>query len=361
MTTAHHGRHRILINEETNKLILSRYILAALRNQRPRVIGIASAFVTTGGIDALAKVLSETAVEECFLIAGTDNDISHPAALVKAMELGWRLRLATRRHGIFHPKLMVAGRSIDTTGLISEPVVVYAGSANLTQNGLTRNLECGSVQVGIHCHDSASSAFRILWQQSVDATEELIRNYSARFAETSRSRSAVELAVLGVSDKIPGPDVPDVIAERLPVVEPAIGMDFCTTAWAGLESFTGEYRFQVEFPQAAGMIIQAMIGVADPNGRVDVYCEDDRNVRRMTYRYYPNNGMFRLNIPNDVAGIQEARGSKSGIACVSRGPHGGAPLRMRIVPRGKEHDEIEQRSFALGTIGRTQTRLYGWY
>lgn len=358
MPMSHYSGHKILLNEAANKLTLSRYILAALKTTCPRVIGIASAFVTTGGVAALSRVLSDTGVEECFMVAGTDNDITHPAALTKAIELGWRLRIAVSRQGIFHPKLMVAGRSIDSTGLIYEPQVVYSGSANLTHNGLTRNLECGAVQVRNNCHDSASMAFRFLWQTSVVATDELIRNYSARFAETSRCRSAVELAALGVSDKV---EIPNGVAARQPVVEPAIGMDFCTTAWAGLESFTGEYRFQVEFPQAAGMIIQSMIGVPDPNGGVDVYCVDDRTVRRMTYRYYADNGMFRLNIPNDVFGIPEARASKSGVACVSRGPYGGAPLRLRIIPRGNELDDIERRSMALGTIGRTQTRLYGWY
>jgi len=128
-----------------------------------------------------------------------------------------------------------------------------------------------------------------------------------------------------------------------------------------LESFTGEYRFQIEFPQAAGMIIQEMIGSHGGDGDVDVYCEDDRVVRRMTYRYYSDNGMFRLNIPNDVSGIPEARVNKIGLACVSRGPHGGAPLRLRILPRGEDEREIVDRSLALGTWGSTSTRLYGWF
>lgn len=71
--------------------------------------------------------------------------------------------------------------------------------------------------------------------------------------------------------------------------------------------------------------------------------------------------MFRLNVPNDVPGVQWARDHKDGLAIVERGLPGGAPLRLRLLKPGADLSEVVGRSAALGTWGRTSTRLYGWY
>ena len=81
----------------------------------------------------------------------------------------------------------------------------------------------------------------------------------------------------------------------------------------------------------------------------------------MQYRFYENNGMSRLNIPNEVPGVSWARHNKDGIAIVERGPSGGALLRLRILEPGADESEVVGRSAALGTWDRTRTRAYGWY
>ena len=139
----------------------------------------------------------------------------------------------------------------------------------------------------------------------------------------------------------------------------AVSQQFATAAWTGLQSFTGEYRFQIEFPRAAGEVIARLAG-ALKGGDVDVVCEDG-SVRRMTYRFYMDNGMFRLNVPNDVLGVQWARANRDGVAMVSHGPEGGAPLRLAILQPGPEANEVIARSYVLNTWGRTSTRLYGWF
>ena len=88
---------------------------------------------------------------------------------------------------------------------------------------------------------------------------------------------------------------------------------------------------------------------------------DTGSTREMTYRFYDDNGMFRLNIPNDVDGVTWARADHDGIALVSRGPEGGPALRLKILRPGQEVTEAMARSFALGTWGRTRTLAYGWY
>jgi hypothetical protein len=69
--------------------------------------------------------------------------------------------------------------------------------------------------------------------------------------------------------------------------------------------------------------------------------------------------MWRLNVRNDTPGAQWAREHKEGIAIVEADD--GGVIRFRIIKPGRELLEVEDRSLALGTWGRTTKRLYGWY
>jgi hypothetical protein len=147
-----------------------------------------------------------------------------------------------------------------------------------------------------------------------------------------------------------------------PLSRPAVAAEFAVAAWAGLQSFTGEYRFQVEFPRDAGNVIRQLIRAqVQADGRIDVYCPDDETTRLMQYKFYPDNGMFRLNIQNDVPGVAWAREHKDGLAVVEQGLQGGAPLRLRILHPGADAREIIGRSASLGSWARTSTRAYGWF
>ena len=70
--------------------------------------------------------------------------------------------------------------------------------------------------------------------------------------------------------------------------------------------------------------------------------------------------MFRLNIPNVTPLVAWARENKEGIAYVEYSEGRGA-LYFEILPPGQPMMDIVDRSLALGTWGRTPTRLYGWY
>jgi hypothetical protein len=116
----------------------------------------------------------------------------------------------------------------------------------------------------------------------------------------------------------------------------------------------------VEFPRAAGEVIRKLVGT-NTSGPIDVFCEDDGRSLPMRFAFYEDNAMFRLNIPNDVRNVARARQRHEGIALVTQGPPGGAPLTLRILAPGTEMDEFIRKSLALGTWGRTPTRLYGWF
>lgn len=334
----------------------------SLRQTRPQVIGIAAAFVSSSGVEELSEILRSIGRPRCRLIAGIDKAITHPEALYAARELRWETRLGSAPQGIFHPKIFVAGNELSAEGVIRQLCCVYIGSSNLTAGGLRKNVECGLIAHDASCPAAASNVFARLWDISRPATEDELRNYAARFAEAARRRKASELDDLGISDSRILPAAPaDLLRER-PPSRPAVPLGFAVAAWAGLQSFTGEYRFQLEFPKAAGRVISQLLQLnRAQNAQVEVYCPDDASTRRMQFKYYGDNGMFRLNIPNDVPGVAWARQHKDGIAVIEKGPHGGAPLRLQFLKPGADANEIVRRSVALGTWGRTPTRTYGWY
>jgi HKD family nuclease len=334
----------------------------SLKETKPQFVGIASAFVSTNGVKDLSAILKACGAPQCRLIAGTDKAITHPEALYSARRLGWDTRLGKAPLGIFHPKLLVAGHEVSPVGLIGQLCCVYVGSSNLTAGGLQKNVECGLVAKEQGCPETASTVFSQLWAGATPATNDELRNYAARFAEIARRRKAAELDDLGVSDSQILPASPADLQAVKPPDQPAVAVGFATAAWAGVQSFTGEYRFQLEFPRAAGIVISQLLRLnRAKNAQVGVYCPDDGSTRQMQYKFYGDNGMFRLNIQNNVSGVAWARQHKDGIAIIEKGPQGGAPLRLQFLQPGSDANEIVKRSVALGTWGKTSTRIYGWY
>ena len=332
-----------------------------LVRERPRAVGIAAAFVSVEGVRRLSRILGQSGRPRCRLIAGIDNAITHPEALYEAKNLGWHIRLGHANQGIFHPKLVVAGQNFGRDGLLHGLSVVYVGSSNLTAGGFQLNVECGFIAEGEECSASAAEAFRLLWDSSTSATATQLRRYAKRFSDRARLRKPSELAELGICESPPVLSTASALRTRKP--SPAIvGTEFARTVWAGLQSFTGEFRFQVEFPKTAGRVIDQMISSSVGAGeQLEVYCPEDSIPRPMSYRFYDDNGMFRLNIPNEVHGVSWAREHGDGIVVIEKGSPVGVPLSLRILKPGTEEMEIVNRSVALGTWGKTSTRIYGWY
>ena len=81
----------------------------------------------------------------------------------------------------------------------------------------------------------------------------------------------------------------------------------------------------------------------------------------MTFAFYAQNDMFRLNIPNDVPGVAHARASRTGLALVELAQPGLAPLQLTLSVDPAFIQRVHARSFAMGTWGQTPTRYYGWY
>ncbi len=113
----------------------------------------------------------------------------------------------------------------------------------------------------------------------------------------------------------------------------------------------------MEFPRRAGEALGVLLGTSE--SQVAVECVDGV-LRTMIFRYYQHNGMYRLNVPNDVPLVDWARARRRGALLVWRDPNENNPVQAKII-RGHSLLEISERSKALGTWGRTATREYGWF
>ena len=326
-------------------------------------LGIISAFVSIGGFRDILAITQKHKALECRLLAGISNAITHPKALNEALDAGWKLRLGSApSKRIFHPKMILTGRSFCLDGRVKEPAFFYVGSSNLTKGGLYKNIECGVIGHEDFSTPSVVSSFASLWSIGERATTPRLRLYAEEFAIRNRQRSTEVIEALGVSDvaEEENPTYRDLTRKRADTTNQAIPESVAAAAWAGLDSFTGEYRFQVEFPQAAGLVLNRIIR-STPQQNVRILCTADNIVRDMSYRYYADNGMFRLNIPNDTPGVQQARETHSGIALVEASKQRGVAAQLTILPPGITLETIVRRSFLLGTWGNTSTRSYGWY
>ena len=322
-------------------------------------IALAVAYGSVFGVERLSEIAGENNIEQVTWITDVRDAVTHPQALRMATQLGWRVRTVAGA-ATFHPKIYIGCDSVAAAGAIGGVKWVALSSANLSAGGFRNNVEATFFGRGEAYEKQASATFKTLWDCGKDLNVAWIDEYEKYFYHRNRSRSVEDLITLGI------PDSP--IDELQPNQKPAtqapkiasVSPNGAIAAWAGLETFTGEYRFQVEFPRSAGEVLGGMIATTGASGKVEMRC-DDGNLRPMSFRFYPDNSMFRLNIPNDTPNIAWIREHKAGVALVFAESTAGHELRLSIVKPGDDLDDLVSRSAALGTWGKTPTRLYGWY
>lgn len=329
---------------------LSDEIRSLVESAEPTVLGVASAFASVFGVRELERVLTGTGAT-VRLVAGIDGCVTHPNALQVAREIGWTVRLATSHPtGIFHPKLIVGGGSFGSQGDVLAPNCFYVGSGNLTYSGFNTNVECGIASDHPATSSKVAHIFREYWSRSVPLTDASLDTYSYEFGERNRARNTEDLELFAGHDP-PTTEEPT----------PAFLTPFARVTWAGCQSFTGEYKLQVEFPRDAGEVLRQMVARVGPGNQFPILCADDGEFRQASYAYYPHNGMYRLNLPNDVPGVDWVRLHREGALVVSLTTDSDAYLTVRVARDDSECQAIAKRSQLLGTLGRTSKRAYGWY
>ncbi len=277
------------------------------------------------------------------------------------MDSGWKVRVVDSLPGTFHPKLYVGAASFDDATGVSDLSLAIVGSPNLSRGGFISNGECTFWSSAPHSRDSAARAWLGCWTLGSPLTSTKLSDYEKYFALRNRNRQPSDLVTLGIADGMPTAEngKPKKNISPPKKEEKAISETAASVTWAGLQSFTGEYNLQLEFPKEAGLVLKRLIGRPSTDGIVDMICADQQN-RSFRYRYYEHNGMFRLNIPNATPLVDWVRENKDGIACVVFDETTNN-LRFDIVLPGQVMLDVIDRSLAFGTWGRTSTRLYGWY
>ncbi len=328
---------------------------------KPPVVGLAVAYVSASGFSLVKKILDDGGVDKVRLVTDTKDGVTHPRALQSAVDCGWGVRIVNSLGGTFHPKLYVGAAGFDDDAGVTDVSLAITGSPNISRGGFLNNAECVFWSVDPHSRNSAAKAWLDCWNAGVPVTTENLVAYEKYFALRNRYRKPEDIVALGIADRIPAK------ANGVPkkgVIPPksehkAISETAASVAWTGLQSFTGEYNLQVEFPKQAGLVLRRMFENLSQNESIDIVCSDCE-VRTFSYRFYEHNGMFRLNIPNSTPLVPWAREHKQGIVYVEFNEQQ-SQIYFEIIQSGQLMLDILDRSLALGTWGRTPTRLYGWY
>lgn len=312
----------------------------------------ASAYVTQAGVDRIETLLDQYQIKTCVAVFGLDGCVTQPKAIESAVDLGWTLCLVEGGRHHFHPKIALTGDSPPDP--FAEAYGGYIGSANFTQGGLINNIETGLIVQDTETVNGLSNVAEKVWELAEPVKNVDLDKYSDRYASAARKRPT-DYQPPGVGPSLTGEIDPEDESEspQYSTYNPK----HATVAWAGLESFTGEYTFQVEFPKTAGEVIRSLLGADE--AEIGVLCSD-KVVREMKYKFYEDNGMFRLNIPNEVIGVEQARREKSGIALVTGSERENASLELEIINNKERIEEFVHRSKREGSWDETPTRLYGW-
>lgn len=323
---------------------------------------MAVAYVSAPGFKLVKEILDEGDVGEVRLVTDAKDFVTHPNALRHARASGWHVRVVNSLPGTFHPKFYVGGGRFNNVGAMIDLSLAITGSPNLSRGGFMKNGECVFWSDASHSRKSAAKAWQSCWDAGVELTDERLADYEKQFAIRNRNRNPKDMAALGVADSFPekvdGTPKKGIAPPKSELK--AFSETAASVAWAGLQSFTGEYTLQIEFPKVAGLVLNRIFGRPAIGNTITINCAD-REIRQFTFDYYTDNGMFRLNVPNATPLVEWAREHRKGIAYVEYSEAQNKLYFEILTPSQSLMDAIMDRSFALGTWGRTRTRLYGWY
>jgi hypothetical protein len=350
MSTAAPTGNRIYLSRSHASACVGSRLVDLIGTSNVSALGMATAFLSFNGASEYHDLFTSAGATTSKVVIGLSGEISHPRAIELLIAKNHSVRLGRFPGGIFHPKLLVGGDRFIKSGHLRLPSCGYVGSANFTRSGLRKNLE---IMLATHDHNVAveiAEAFSTIWHEAAPASVSALDDYERAFARAQRRRSLADLELLDVVDSSPtrpNGTLPNLVPPR-----------FCTAVWTGLQSFTGEHTFQVEFPRKAGEALRTLLGT--DSGDVRIECVDGQT-RSMTFGYYTDNGMYRLNVPNSMPLVEWARTNHQGALLVWQDDSGdGGPLNAEIV-RGRRLADSIARSRAMGSWGQTKTREYGWY
>lgn len=310
---------------------------------------IASAYITSSGVEMIEELLSNHDVDSCGIIFGTDGFVTTPKAIEKIDEFGWNSRVVESQDYIFHPKFALTG-GLPPKPFSEEVYAGYVGSANFTGGGLEGNIEVGVIIREKVLLTKLIHFGKELVEISTPVDEFDLEQYADDYAKEARKRSWTSTSPgVGETNRADSNGL-----DSTPNYDPR----YAEAAWVGMDTSTGDYTYQLGLPQKVASVILAMI--EGDQEECDVLCSDDI-IRTMSLKFYSDNQMHRINIPNDVPGISRAREEGEGFALFERIDRDEVDFQLTILHDEETQQELIGRSSNEGTIEETPTRLYGWF
>lgn len=304
---------------------------------------IAVAYATIEGVHLLQRILANRSGHlEVSLIVGLDGFVTQPQAIRTLQQLyktECKFILTTEANSIFHAKgFFFESSSGDYVG-------AFVGSANLTGSGLGRNTELGILT---RCHGAQAQQMKSVWDSwwsTIWAEASFLSEPEVQAYETNFGRRQRELLH---GDRV-------VTAQSLSDLATPVAGDASSakSLWLDAGSITGGAGNQLELMRPVVSYFGDFSNVE--TRRIELQMEAQRWTNNVV-RYYPNSGMWRINIEAEL--VRSIGGLRDKTVFFERQRPDAYQVRTLDYAETKAIRELSEE---MGSVGETSTREYGWY
>jgi HKD family nuclease len=323
-------------------------------------IHAAMAYMSVAGVRRLLDVLHDREITQCRWLIGTDDAITQPGAIELCRDLPHStVRLASfeEEYLRFHPKVLLMTSSLD-----ADKALMMVGSANLTRHGLEGNAE--SV-VFLHAESPTDvldliSRWNDIWSIGRSLTTAELRRYARRYEKNKAVRKKLVRAPAAKKPSKPR-KVKPVLGSDKAELDPSLA----NTCWIECGKNTAQGR-ELEIKAEQGLFFGL-----NPKGETPRHFGFRLSNGQTTQLRlkFQGNDMWRLQLTTAVPEVERGLrprmangklGRSPWVAIIERTNKKGE-FRLKFVKaRSLKYRDLKKRSQAVGTVGRTSAREYGW-
>lgn len=341
----------IIQNPLKEDKVISDKIFSLVKKNKYDCFSTAVAYATIAGVRLITEIFeNNNNIFTSQWVLGLDDYFTQPSAidLIKTFQNS-QLRITSSEYNghKFHAKLYYFRNSNN----LFLPALML-GSANLTRKAFTKNIELVTLYSSENKAESIKleSIWKQFWKLGENISNDELENYRIKFKE-NMERSQIP------NDKEIG-DKKEILMSDSSLVDPALA-NLC---WIEVGKITGFQHEQLEIKAEQAIFF----GLKKKGGQGSIINIVTSNGNSVSVPFkYRNNAMWRLNLPNEIPEVKNdlrPKGKRSLLVAVftKKGMHG--PVKLEFIARNsKRFKDIENKSNLLGTIGKTSSRLYGWY
>ena len=324
-------------------------------------VRVAMAYVSVAGVRKLLDVLHDRNLASCQWLIGIDDAITQPGAIELCRDLTDScVRVASFEELSlrFHPKvLFLTSSSVRNGGLM------MVGSANLTHHGLERNAE--SV-VFLHAETPADVLdltvnWEELWGLGKKMTDADLTRYEARYKKNKAIRKKLVRSHKPLKKERPS-KVKPVLASDIAELDPSLAR----TCWIECGYITAMGR-ELELKAEQGLFFGLKPRGEAPRSFEFGLSNGKTSKLRMKFQ---GNAMWRLQFTNEVpevaSGLRPVKsdrklGRSPWVAVIQRAKKPSTFTLRFVRLNSTAFRKLRNRSHAVGAVGKTSAREYGWH